>query len=576
MGSLDYSPYCIPFNPNPLRSPRKIRIICVGAGFAGLTLAYKIAHEQKLEDIIDFAVYERQNDVGGTWLVNKYPGLTCDVPIHIYNLPWAPKHDWNRYMASGHEILQYIRDVNARFKLDKHITFDTEVLEANWDGREGKWKLKTDADKNWAVKRGGEILKEQCDVLIGAAGTQNTPLKSTIPGLDTFRGPVVHTGAWDESLDCNGKSIAVIGNGSSGIQAFGALQKQSKNITHYIRSATWISLNYMSQFTRNGDGKNFQYTDEEKESFKNPATLLAYRRSLETASNGIFKNLVFDETSQDVKAKFRAEMEKVMKQRLKGSPELAEKLIPTYQPWCRRLTPGDGYLEALQEPNARLVADPIEAVTETGIRTKNGDFTEYDVIVGATGFVNSRTMPWKMTGRNGVELSERYKHDTDGYLSVCAPDMPNFFTIGCGPNFTIANGPVLSALGFVSDYILRWARKMATEDIKSICVKTEVIEAYNIYLQQILRRTAWNRNCESWYKKGRADDYRTGITAIYPGSMNHFKAMLETIRPEDFEIAYRSRNPFKFFGNGLTALDLQEGADLAWYLDKTMELDHVL
>ncbi|TKA77630.1 hypothetical protein B0A49_04194, partial [Cryomyces minteri] len=223
---------------------------------------------------------------------------------------------------------------------------------------------------------------------------------------------------------------------------------------------------------------------------------------------------------------------------------LAEKLIPTYQPWCRRLTPGDGYLEALQEPNARLVADPIEAVTETGIRTKNGDFTEYDVIVGATG--------------------------------VCAPDMPNFFTIGCGPNFTIANGPVLSALGFVSDYILRWATKMAAEDIKSICVKNEIIEAYNIYLQEILRRTAWNRNCESWYKKGRADDYRTGITAIYPGSMNHFKAMLETIRPEDFEIAYRSRNPFKFFGNGLTALDLQEGADLAWYLDKTMKLDHIL
>ncbi|TKA66180.1 hypothetical protein B0A49_08346, partial [Cryomyces minteri] len=438
MCSLDYSPYCIPFNPNPLRSSRKIRIICVGAGFAGLTLAYKIAHEQKLGDMIDFAVYERQNDVGGTWLVNKYPGLTCDVPIHIYNLPWAPKHDWNRYMASGHEILQYIKDVNARFKLDKHITFDTEVLEANWDGREGKWKLK--------IKRGGEILEEQCDVLIGAAGTQNsTPLKSTIPGLDTFRGPVVHTGAWDESLDCNGKSIAVIGNGSSGIQAFGALQKQSRNITHYIRSATWISLNYMSQFTRNGDGKNFQYTDKEKESFKNPATLLAYRRSLETASNGIFKNLVFDETSQDVKAKFRAGMEKVMKERLKDSPELAEKLIPTYQPWCRRLTPGDGYLEALQEPNARLVADPIEAVTETGIRTKNGDFTEYDVIVGATG--------------------------------VCAPDMPNFFTIGCGPNFTIANGPVLSALGFVSDYILRWATKMAAEDIKSICVKNEIIEA---------------------------------------------------------------------------------------------------
>ena len=85
----------------------------------------------------------------------------------------------------------------------------------------------------------------------------STPLKSAIPSLEKFHGRILHTGAWDESADCNGKRIAVIGNGSSGIQAFGALQKQAKQITHYIRSATWISLNYMSQFTRNADGRNF-------------------------------------------------------------------------------------------------------------------------------------------------------------------------------------------------------------------------------------------------------------------------------------------------------------------------------
>jgi cation diffusion facilitator CzcD-associated flavoprotein CzcO len=82
-------------------------------------------------------------------------------------------------------------------------------------------------------------------------------MKSPIPGLDQFQGPILHTGAWDESADCHDKRIAVIGNGSSGIQAFGTLQKQAKQITHYIRSPTWISLNYMSQFTRDADGRNF-------------------------------------------------------------------------------------------------------------------------------------------------------------------------------------------------------------------------------------------------------------------------------------------------------------------------------
>ena len=142
MESNLYSPFEIPFNSAPLRTPRKLRVVCVGSGFAGLTLAYKINIEKQLSNIIDFQVYERQNDVGGTWLVNKYPGLTCDVPIHIYTLPWAPKHDWTTYMASGHEILQYMRDVNKKFQLDRWIKFNTEVKEAVWDEESGKWQLK--------------------------------------------------------------------------------------------------------------------------------------------------------------------------------------------------------------------------------------------------------------------------------------------------------------------------------------------------------------------------------------------------------------------------------------------------
>jgi cation diffusion facilitator CzcD-associated flavoprotein CzcO len=143
-GSFIYSPYEIPFNPEPLRSPRKLRVICIGAGFAGLTLAYKINIEKQLGDIIDFQIYERQYDVGGTWLANKYPGLTCDVPIHIYTLPWAPKHDWTRFMASGHEIIQYIRDVNRKFQLDRWIKFNSAVEEAVWDEDKGKWRLRSE------------------------------------------------------------------------------------------------------------------------------------------------------------------------------------------------------------------------------------------------------------------------------------------------------------------------------------------------------------------------------------------------------------------------------------------------
>lgn len=181
-----------------------------------------------------------------------------------------------------------------------------------------------------------------------------------------------------------------------------------------------------------------------------------------------------------------------------------------------------------------------------------------------------------MTGRNGTLLSDRWSKDADGYISVCAPSMPNYFAIAQTPNFTIANGSVMSAMGFVADYILKWVTKISKEDIKSVCVTDDAVEAYNIYIQEILRRTAWNKECESWYKKGRTDEYRTGITAIYPGSMQHFRTMLQQIRGEDFDIRWRSNNRFNFYGNGLTSLDMTDGADLAFYLEDTMKLENMI
>lgn len=222
-------------------------MVCVGAGFAGLTLAYKILHEKQLTDIIDFQIYDRQGGPGGTWEANQYPGLYCDVPIHVYTLPWAPKHDWNTFMASGPEIRRYANEVCDKFGLRSIIKFRATVEQAAWDEDKSQWNL-TVRDEN------GEF-QDHCDILVGASGIQSSPIPPDIPGIQDFTGRIVHTAAWDQSLDCDNKRIAVIGNGSSGIQCFGALQPKAAQITHYIRTPTWISMNYLSQFTR--DGSNF-------------------------------------------------------------------------------------------------------------------------------------------------------------------------------------------------------------------------------------------------------------------------------------------------------------------------------
>jgi len=159
-----YSPFCVPFNPKPLHSPRKLRVICIGAGFAGLTLAYKILHELNLPDTIDFTIYERQKSVGGTWLANQYPGLTCDVPVHVYTLPWAPKHDWTSFMASGEEIRRYVEDVSEKFQLARCIEFNTVLKSAVWHETDAQWAL--------TIERDGKAEDHRCDILVGAIGTQ--------------------------------------------------------------------------------------------------------------------------------------------------------------------------------------------------------------------------------------------------------------------------------------------------------------------------------------------------------------------------------------------------------------------
>ena len=334
----------------------------------------------------------------------------------------------------------------------------------------------------------------------------------------------------------------------------------------------------MSQYTRNGDGQNFEFNEEEKANFKNhPEELLAYRKKLEDTSIRLFKNLIFDETCPEVKTEFRKTLTRVMRERLQSQPGLADKLLPTFQPWCRRLTPADGYLEALQAPNVTLVNTPIEAVTPTGIRLRDGKETDYDVIVTATGFVNNRVIPWTMRGRDGILMDELFKENPQAYLSICIAHMPNYFAIGCAPNFPIANGPVLSAISWICDYIVRWTKKIMSEDIKTICVKQDVVEAYNIYIQEILRRTAWNKECNSWYKTGTKDEYRTGITAIYPGSLHHLREMLVCdLRGEDFDFTYRSSNEFKFLGNGMAEVDLDDANDLAFHIDEAYKLENMI
>jgi len=251
-----------------------------------------------------------------------------------------------------------------------------------------------------------------------------------------------------------------------------------------------------------------------------------------------------------------------MSSKLNNNPGLCAKLIPKWELGCRRVTPGDGYLESFLRPNVHLTNSKISRITSWGIETEDGTFHPLDVIITATGFDISQIPPYPVVGRNGVSLAEKWKDEPESYLSLACPDMPNYFLF-TGPNATVGHGSLIQSMSWCADWMVQWLRKMSYENIHSIAPKQDVVDEFVRYGDQIHKTLTWTGGCRSWYKANRVDGR---VTATFAGSAILFNKLVERIRPEDFEIRYKSRNRFAFMGNGFTAFELEEGADLAYYV----------
>ncbi|QRD93240.1 hypothetical protein F9C07_2098600 [Aspergillus flavus] len=467
----------------PRTTEKKLRVVCIGAGLSGLTIAYKLKHEKPL-DFLDLTIYEKNPEVGGTWFENIYPGVACDVPVHSYQFPFAPNPAWSSYYASGKEIQEYIVSTAEKYDLKEKIKFNTKLVKAIWCETQGKWKLQ--------LQQGGLIIEDEADIVLDGSGVLNQWKWQEIEGLDTFKGKLRHTARWDPEYNYEGKKIAVLGNGSSGIQVIPSLQPNAAKLVNCIRHAIWT--------TPNLGGTNFQYTEEEKQRFQdNPDEFLEYRKSIEGAINSVYNAMISG--SEESKALYEW-VQGVMRSRLSKNAEL--------------------------EDNSRIAFSKINRITPNGIETDEGE-EEFDLIVCATGFNYSFIPPWELIGRDSRRLDEGWKDTAEAYFATCAAKVPNYFIFG-GPNYP--SFPSNSRQELISS--------------RPVVVKDSVVHAYNKFAQETLKRCVWSKGCHAWYNK-RNEGADNTVTAMYPGSVLHFK---EKLRPEHFEIQYNTSNPFRFMGNG--------------------------
>jgi len=201
---------------------------------------------------VDLKIYEKNPALGGTWFENRYPGLACDIPSHVYQYTFEHNTQWSSFFSGGPEILKYVQGVAAKYKVEKYITYNSRICEAVWDEEQGKWKVK--------VESGGDITSEDCDVLFSASGVLNNWKWPDIAGLGDFKGKLLHSAHWDtewyfignfgsNSRDYTGKSVAIIGCGSSAIQILPKMQKVCSKIDHYVRGKTYLSYPFGGEFS---------------------------------------------------------------------------------------------------------------------------------------------------------------------------------------------------------------------------------------------------------------------------------------------------------------------------------------
>ncbi len=492
--------------------PGHLRAICVGAGAAGLLVAYKMKKDFTNYDLV---CYEKNPSVAGTWYENRYPGCACDVPAHAYTYAFEPNPNWSSFYAYGPEIRQYFEGFAAKYELAPYIKLNSRVMSATWIEEKGIYEVKVQTSE-------GEIINDWCHIFINGTGFLNSWKWPQIDGLHDFNGQLLHSAAWDTSVDWSNKTVAVIGTGSSAIQIVPQIQKKAKHLTAFMRSVTWISPpmgeNVLEAAkTEIGQdptkeksdlaptqNKQYYYTEEDKRRFReDPEYHLQYRKNLESFVNNLFDMyLAGTPTSKGAQEMMRAEM---IRRIGPGHEELKERLIPAWPPGCRRITPGDGYLEALIQPNVTTVHKEINKVVPEGLVDSDGTVHKADILVCATGFNLAFAPPFDVRGVGGVSMADEFNPEPHVYLAATVPKFPNYFVVN-GVRGNWAAGTALPSHEVQVEYILKCAARIQAEGIRAFEVKMEpVIQLYE-HIDAWHNRSSeyggsvWNQGCKSWYK----------------------------------------------------------------------------
>lgn len=328
--------------------------------------------------------------------------------------------DWPRFFSYSPDIWKYLDKVCETFGLRKYMAFHTEVIGCHWQEDTGEWLVKLRQSRPGEEPR---EFEDRCHLLLHATGLLNRFKWPVIPGLkDRFKGKVVHTAYWDKDYQkeqWKDDRVAVIGSGASSIQTVPTMQPHAKHLDIFVRTAVWFVQ------IANNFGQNHEYSQADRDEFRrNPQALVTHAKDIEDQINGLWGTF-YEGSDQKatVEDMFRTRMRELIK-----DDRLYKGFAPTWSIGCRRVTPGDPYIKAIQEPNVDVHFTAVESCTEDGVVGEDGVERKCDTIVCATGFDVSYRPRFPIVGKGGLDLADKWKDRPEGYLGLAVPDMPNFIT----------------------------------------------------------------------------------------------------------------------------------------------------
>ena len=472
----------------------KFRVVVVGAGMAGLFIAEKLKRAG-----IDFTIYEKADEVGGTWRDNTYPGLLVDVLSRQYEYPFRPNCDWSRTYAPAPEIQEYIKTVARECDLRKYIRFNTEIVETRFTG--GRWHIKTAK---------GET--DVADVFIAATGFLHKPLYPDIPGRDSFAGPAFHSARWDHSVPHKGKRWGVIGAGCSGIQITEALAWEDVDVTQFVRRPQWIHIR-----------ENPRTSLWERIWLRLPFVYRLRQRRLWRMINVMDRWRLQPGPQREAMQRQYASYLDVIK-----DPELKKKLTPEFHLGCTRIPKSDqNYYQAVQLPNVHIESRRIARIVPKGVELADGTLIALDVLVYATGFdAHAYMRPMQVIGQNGITLDQIWKDRIYSYGGIALPGMPNLYML-YGPFSGVNNVPVPIGLDQQIAYIMRLIA-MARDKHVAIAPTMAATKKFVARLDAAFPGTVWV-GCRNWYSD------QGGTPILWPLPQDEHKAFYEKIVTDDLE-----------------------------------------